>query len=478
MTSAVETNSLSVIENSEVYKYDVFGNLTEQDMTPYVGGIPGPTTVLKYAMDDWNPAKAGSLGNSGNDTWAALDGTGLLLTENIDGSGINQHLATVSAGGIVSLLLTDRQESMRGVVDSTGTVTSTVGYDAFGNVISVGTPGEFGYAGYRYDAAPTALYMDNARVYDPASQRWLTQDPDGFDAGDSNLYRYVKNAPTIANDPSGFAEVAAQRISAPAEARGFNLVSGEHLDAGSEFRFSLTNPPAGVPANKISYQLWNNNLKRILKNGFGTSFDFDLPQVAGKFHVIFRDSRNLNGPTPIIVQSPDFVAIKAKVYNFSVRVSNSIPNAVNFAEVEVPRIFRIAQNLLLKKVAGDDFRANVSFKPGGAFVFPANGGGINGSLPDPVTSNAEARRWLTNGTNIAFVDGFPGLNGQNFGPSKAVVRNRGNNDLTAITLAHEIGHGVGLGHVNSQFGLMTGRGTNVDSIIISAAEAKAFDGGP
>ena len=48
---------------------------------------------------------------------------------------------------------------------------------------------------YRYD--------DKARVYDPGSGRWLSQDPLGFDAGDSNLYRYVNNSPVDATDPSG-----------------------------------------------------------------------------------------------------------------------------------------------------------------------------------------------------------------------------------------------------------------------------------
>src|SRR5262249_27304630 len=33
--------------------------------------------------------------------------------------------------------------------------------------------------------------------------RWLGQDPLGFDAGDSNLYRYVHNAPLNYTDPSG-----------------------------------------------------------------------------------------------------------------------------------------------------------------------------------------------------------------------------------------------------------------------------------
>jgi len=31
----------------------------------------------------------------------------------------------------------------------------------------------------------------------------VTQDPIGFDAGDSNLYRYVNNSPTMGTDPSG-----------------------------------------------------------------------------------------------------------------------------------------------------------------------------------------------------------------------------------------------------------------------------------
>src|SRR5439155_15693372 len=42
-----------------------------------------------------------------------------------------------------------------------------------------------------------------ARYYDPATGRFLSQDPAGLDAGDLNLYRYVNNAPTNGTDPSG-----------------------------------------------------------------------------------------------------------------------------------------------------------------------------------------------------------------------------------------------------------------------------------
>lgn len=40
-------------------------------------------------------------------------------------------------------------------------------------------------------------------MYDPTVGRWLSRDPIGFAAGDSNLYRYVGNSPTNETDPSG-----------------------------------------------------------------------------------------------------------------------------------------------------------------------------------------------------------------------------------------------------------------------------------
>ena len=36
-----------------------------------------------------------------------------------------------------------------------------------------------------------------------ADRRWLSPDPEGFDAGDDNLYRYVANSPVNLVDPSG-----------------------------------------------------------------------------------------------------------------------------------------------------------------------------------------------------------------------------------------------------------------------------------
>ena len=61
----------------------------------------------------------------------------------------------------------------------------------------------FVFAGMEYDSV-TGLYYDHARYYDAVIGRFVSQDPMGFAAGDTDLYRYVGNAPTEAADTSGY----------------------------------------------------------------------------------------------------------------------------------------------------------------------------------------------------------------------------------------------------------------------------------
>ena len=78
-------------------------------------------------------------------------------------------------------------------------------YDAFGNITNQTNSSNgdrFMFAGMQFDAT-TGLYYDHARYYSAATGRFMSQDPNGFSAGDTNLYRYAANAPTIAVDPSG-----------------------------------------------------------------------------------------------------------------------------------------------------------------------------------------------------------------------------------------------------------------------------------
>ena len=209
MISAVEKNSGGTIEFSATYKYDAFGNQTESDETPYSGGSPGSTTTTQYVLDGWDPHLAGTIGNS---KWNVLaeKTNGSLTTRNMWGDVTAQLFAELTYSGTFTprWIFTDMRNSVRDVLDNSGSVIDSIDYSAFGvkTESSPGDLGRYGWDSYDY-SAKLDLYKANARWYDTQSGRWLSQDPLGFDAGDSNLYRYVNNRPTVETDPSGLDDV-------------------------------------------------------------------------------------------------------------------------------------------------------------------------------------------------------------------------------------------------------------------------------
>ena len=196
MTSAEEQTSLGGIENQISYEYDIFGQLVAED-------VNGTTT--KYAVDGWNPAKMGATGTSNFDVWATFTSGGSLISRQIQGDGIDQHLAYVTSSNAY-WYLTDHLGSTRAVINNSGTVQDSIVYDAYGNITyqtpSPSTTPLYTYTGRELDVE-TGLQYNRARWYDPSTGRWISQDPMGFDAGDSNLYRYVANEPTLTIDASG-----------------------------------------------------------------------------------------------------------------------------------------------------------------------------------------------------------------------------------------------------------------------------------
>ena len=94
------------------------------------------------------------------------------------------------------------------LLDEWETATDRYAHRAFGleAARSGTTDNPFTYVGRQsyYKDPELELYLLGARYYDPALGRFLSQDPTGFDAGDANLLRYVRNGPTNATDPSGF----------------------------------------------------------------------------------------------------------------------------------------------------------------------------------------------------------------------------------------------------------------------------------
>ncbi len=101
----------------------------------------------------------------------------------------------------------DGHGSVRQLTDSTGAVTDTYTYDAFGNLISSTgtTPNHYLYAGEQFDE-DLNLYYNRARYLDVRSARFWTTDPfEGYPEDPKSIHKYVysNGSPTTTVDPSG-----------------------------------------------------------------------------------------------------------------------------------------------------------------------------------------------------------------------------------------------------------------------------------
>ena len=143
----------------------------------------------------------------GLNAWADFDGSNQLLARYLHGAGLDNLLARWRPHDGTAWYLTDHLGTVRDIADAAGVILNHLEYDSFGRLISQTDPAvadRFGFTGREYDPE-LALYYYRARSYDPHLGRFTSQDPLGFAAGDSNLYRYVGNAPLTARDPLGLA---------------------------------------------------------------------------------------------------------------------------------------------------------------------------------------------------------------------------------------------------------------------------------
>ncbi len=139
----------------------------------------------------------------GEDILVEFDGAGALLARYSHGQESDQPLA-VARGGQEFFYHADQQGSVRKITDAAGLAVNSYDYDSYGNIEASfeGIANPFTYTGRELDAE-SGLYYYRARYYDPATGRFLQEDPIGFGAGDLNLYRYVFNDPVNFTDPDG-----------------------------------------------------------------------------------------------------------------------------------------------------------------------------------------------------------------------------------------------------------------------------------
>jgi RHS repeat-associated protein len=192
MTSVLETVS-STTQVQVTYTYDIFNNRVQE--SEYVNGTG--TTVTRHAYD-------------GQNVWADLNTGNTVLTRYVYGDGVDHILARDVASGQpnagVAFYLTDRLGSVRDIENSSQVIQDNLNYDGFGNVTesNSGVGDRYKYTAREFDTN-TGLQYNRARYYDPSTGRWTSEDPLAFEAGDSNLYRYLGNGPTDWTDPFGLA---------------------------------------------------------------------------------------------------------------------------------------------------------------------------------------------------------------------------------------------------------------------------------
>jgi RHS repeat-associated protein len=177
LTSVERPKEGEVSEIKDTYVYDGNGLRASQ-------AISGTTTYLAWDMTESLPLILSDEANS------YVYGPGGLPVEQI------------SSGGTVTYLHHDQQGSTRLLTGSTGTVTGSITFDAYGNKTgSTGTSTTpLGYAG-QYTSSDTGLIYLRARVYDPATAQFLSVDP--MVGLTRALYNYAGDNPLNHGDASG-----------------------------------------------------------------------------------------------------------------------------------------------------------------------------------------------------------------------------------------------------------------------------------
>jgi RHS repeat-associated protein len=190
---------------------DLNGNLTSDGTSTYtwnarneLAAITGPTTA-SFAYDTLGRRRQKTIaGTTTSFLYDGLNGiqeaTGSEVTNVLTALGVDESLMRTDGEGTRGLLSDGLGSTL--ALTANGEVVTEYTYEAFGATGAASTnPSQ--YTGRENDG--TGVYYYRARYYDPLRQRFISEDPLRFGAGDLNLYNYVFNHPTGLRDPSGMA---------------------------------------------------------------------------------------------------------------------------------------------------------------------------------------------------------------------------------------------------------------------------------
>jgi RHS repeat-associated protein len=208
------------------YSYDVAGNLTAANLRGMGNGTfsyetrqkldeqATSTTSLRYNYDVFGKRLLVKPSTSSSTyTWYVFDGDKLVGEI---GTGGAKVAYTWGADGIVSERIFSGNKSRyyhfgpqgetRQLTNTSGTVTNTYLYTAYGTTVSSSgsdyNPHRYGGKVGYYSEGSLGLMLAQQRWYSPHLMRWLARDPIEYRGG-QNLYAYVRGNPVMFIDPDG-----------------------------------------------------------------------------------------------------------------------------------------------------------------------------------------------------------------------------------------------------------------------------------
>jgi RHS repeat-associated protein len=199
---------------STSFTYDANGNLTSDGVRSYtwdarnqLGSLSGGVSA-SFQYDGLGRRRGKTIASTS--TGFLYDGLNAVqeLTSGSPSANIVAGLVldewfARSDGGGTSYFLGDAIGSTAALADSAGAVQTAYTYEPFGgfSTSGPGTSSPSAFTGREADGS--GLFFYRARYYHPQLQRFVSEDPLSFGAGDTNVYSYVSNRPTKYSDPNG-----------------------------------------------------------------------------------------------------------------------------------------------------------------------------------------------------------------------------------------------------------------------------------
>jgi RHS repeat-associated protein len=201
--SALDANGNTLSDPSgKSYSWD-FENRLVSAIVPGTGTVAFKYDPFGRRIYKSSPNFTGIFAYDGDDLLETVNSSGGMVARYTRTKNIDEPLAELRQG-TPSYYEQDGLASVTSLSNSAGAVAQTYTYDNYGNVTaSTGTlVNPFQYTGREFDPE-TGLDYNRARYYNPATGRFISEDPLGFGGGNPNVYAYVGNNPTNFLDPFG-----------------------------------------------------------------------------------------------------------------------------------------------------------------------------------------------------------------------------------------------------------------------------------